>query len=397
MAIYTISMLTKEIYSILRISYPQLISVEGEVSNFKASTNGHWYFTLKDEKSQVQAVMFKTDNRNYALPKNGDKIEVTANVSFYQTRGDCQLVCQTITPRGFGALLVMLEERKKKYAVAGYFDIDKKKSFPKLAQRIGIITSSKAAALQDIVRIFTQKTVPIHVYIFSSLVQGEGAGKDIANNIKIANDFFVDSMKLDILIVTRGGGSTEDLLAFSDEVVIQSIADSKIPIISAVGHETDSPISDFVADIAVPTPTAAATLVTEQIVKNKEYVQYIHEFIMNMSTQKIEQLKKQIIQCDPRSLMNSIQERTNHIRQKIDNITEMISQKTMYKFYDTKNKYLLFKETIDASSPQTILKRGFALIYESDTQKIIKDSTRLISGKEIIITLQNGSKHATIK
>ncbi|WP_166425042.1 exodeoxyribonuclease VII large subunit [Paraglaciecola sp. 20A4] len=257
--IFTVSKLNHLARSILESEIGQ-VWLSAEISNFVAASSGHWYFTLKDNKAQIKSAMFKGANRKVIVrPKEGDKVLVRANLSIYEPRGDYQLIVEHLEPEGEGQLKRQFEELKRNLLAQGLFASDKKQLLPKSINRIGIVTSSTGAALHDILTVLQRRNPAIEVVIYPTQVQGVTASKQICRAIELANH----RREVDILIVGRGGGSLEDLWCFNEENVAWAIYHSQLPIVSAVGHEVDITIADFVADLRAPTPSAAAELVSQ--------------------------------------------------------------------------------------------------------------------------------------
>ncbi|MEJ5189985.1 MAG: exodeoxyribonuclease VII large subunit, partial [Breznakiellaceae bacterium] len=267
--VWTVSELTERIRACLEGFFP-LVIVEGEISNYRPSSTGHIYFTLKDEGAAIQAVLFK--NRQRALQvelRDGLRVRVRGSLSVYPQRGTYQIICETIEASGEGAILAMLEERKRRLAAEGLFDPAKKKPLPAFPSSVGIVSSPTGAAVRDILNILQRRARGIRIIIFPTPVQGTDAAPIIARRIEQANQWNL----VEVLIVGRGGGSLEDLLPFSEEIVVRAIATSHIPVISAVGHEIDWALSDFAADVRAPTPSAAAELVSANREEALRYVQ----------------------------------------------------------------------------------------------------------------------------
>ncbi len=260
-SILTVSQLTAEIKTLLERNFDH-VWVEGEISNFRLPGSGHLYFTLKDEKAQIRGVMFRLQNRLLKFePKDGLQVIGYGRITVYEPRGDYQIILDYLEPKGLGALQLAFEQLKEKLAAEGLFDPARKKPIPHLPQKIGIVTSATGAAIRDILRIIDRRFANIHVVLFPVRVQGPGAAQEIAQAIEALNEL----PEVDVMIVGRGGGSLEDLWAFNEETVARAIFSSRIPVISAVGHEVDFTIADFVADLRASTPSAAAELV----VRNK--------------------------------------------------------------------------------------------------------------------------------
>ena len=242
------------------------LSIEGEVSGFRPASSGHWYFTLKDKSAALDAAVFRSAQFQMVMPEDGDLVIAKGSLSFYTKTGKLTFVIREMKRKGEGDLLKIIEKRKEYYRSLGYFDEDKKKPIPEEITKLGVVTSPTGAAIRDILNITRRRAPSLDIIIFPCAVQGDGAAESIAMRIRQANSF----LACDVLIVGRGGGSAEDLSCFSEPCVIEAIHDSEIPVISAVGHEIDWPISDFVADRRAPTPSAAAELVTETIFRRRE-------------------------------------------------------------------------------------------------------------------------------
>ncbi len=256
--VFSVSELNRQVRELLETGVPMLV-VEGEISNFVCPASGHWYFTLKDDRAQVRCALFKNRNRFLGFrPKNGDSVRLRAKVSLFEGRGEFQLIGEFLEEAGAGALQAAFEALKKRLDTEGLFAPERKKSPPKLPSHIGIITSPTGAAIRDMLTVLKRRFPSIPVSIYPAVVQGEEAPKQLIHAIEVANH----DNRCDVLILGRGGGSLEDLWAFNDEGLARAIAASELPIVSAVGHEIDFSIADFVADLRAPTPSAAAELLS---------------------------------------------------------------------------------------------------------------------------------------
>lgn len=256
--IFTVYELTSEIKRSLEERYGE-VWVQGEVSNFKHHTSGHMYLSLKDERAQIKAAFFRNSNRYLKFrPEDGLEVLVRGRVSVYEPRGDYQIIVEYMEPVGVGSLQLAFEQLKEKLRKEGLFDESHKKTLPLLPEKVGIVTSPTGAAIQDILRILKRRNASLHVLLYPARVQGTGASEEVAGGVR----YFNTRDDIDVIIVGRGGGSMEDLWAFNEEMVARAIYDSRIPVISAVGHEVDFTISDFVADLRAPTPSAAAEMVS---------------------------------------------------------------------------------------------------------------------------------------
>jgi exodeoxyribonuclease VII large subunit len=257
--VYSVSDLTRGIRQLLEDHFP-FVWVEGEISNFRVPGSGHYYFVLKDAASQIRAVMFRTQQRLLRFrPEDGLHVLCQARVSVYEPRGEYQLLVDFMEPRGLGALQLAYEQLKNRLAAEGLFDEAHKKPLPFLPRRLGVVTSATGAAIRDIIQVVRRRYSNLEIYLYPVRVQGEGSAEEIAAGIKAFNEEF----PVDVLIVGRGGGSWEDLWSFNEEVLVRAIYRSRIPVISAVGHEIDVTLADLVADVRAPTPSAAAELVAQ--------------------------------------------------------------------------------------------------------------------------------------
>ena len=264
----TVSQLTTAVRNALEARFAA-VWVEGEISNFKAHSSGHWYFTIKDEGAQLRAKCFRSSNTRIRFrPQDGLHVRARGRLTVYPPRGEYELVVESLDPVGAGALRIAFEQLRDRLKAEGLFAPELKRPLPMFPRRVGVVTSPTGAAIRDILNVISRRTRTVHVLFVPAKVQGEGAGRDIARAIRLINQHHRQALAagrledaVDVLIVGRGGGSTEDLWAFNEEEVARAIRASEIPVISAVGHETDFTIADFAADLRAPTPSAAAELV----------------------------------------------------------------------------------------------------------------------------------------
>lgn len=411
----TVSQLTKYIkYKLDNDVNLREVYLKGEISNFKAHTRGHFYFTIKDEGSRINAVMFASSASKVKFtPEDGMKILVSGRISVYEATGGYQIYVNEMMEDGVGNLYVAFEQLKKKLASEGLFDERRKKPIPKIPEKVGVITAPTGAAIRDIISTINRRFPLTEVILFPSLVQGEGAKEDIVRQIKRAEDY-----NLDVLIVGRGGGSIEDLWAFNEEIVARAIYECPIPIISAVGHEIDFTIADFVADLRAPTPTGAA----EIAVPNKsDVINYINQ--LNLRCQKniktiIELKKKRLDSIKSHYILNNPLDLYSAKIQKLDYLTESLIKnykviidkkkiklnniKTRPLFSNplvildkTKQKYTLLLSKLDALSPLKTLERGYGIIKINE--KAITSIKDLKKDDLINIELKDGSVSAIIK
>lgn len=367
------------------------ILVSGEISNFTNHTRtGHLYFTLKDNETSIKAVMFSSmaSRLNFA-PKNGMKVIVSANVQVYERDGAYQLYVSDMQPDGIGALYLAYEQLKEKLLYEGLFDEAHKKPLPEFPNKIGIITSLEAAALQDMLNIISRRYPLAQITVFPALVQGANAPESLCKAIEKA-----DASELDLLICGRGGGSFEDLMAFNNEQLARTIYNCNTPIISAVGHETDTTIADFAADLRAPTPSAAAELAVPDmtVIYNKLDVltqMLAQAFIMQLDTKyrRLEMLEKRIEDAVPFARVNLYKEKLSSIEKSLDsayknkllNCSKILAEKSVQ---------------LDALSPLKTLARGYSLVYKEE--QLVKSTAAVSAGDKVDIQLSDGIVSATI-
>lgn len=367
------------------------IIVKGEISNFKNHYTGHMYFTLKDENSLIKCIMFKTyAQRLNFMPKDGMKVFVLGGVSVFERDGIYQIYVKAMQEDGIGALYREYEELKKKLEQEGLFSEAHKKKIPVMPKVIGVLSSQTGAVIKDIINVSTRRNPNVYIRLLPVPVQGEGAAQKIAEGIKLMND----NQMADVLILARGGGSLEDLWPFNEEIVAHAIYNSEIPIISAVGHETDFTIADFVADLRAPTPSAAAELAVPDIYEVKQKINQAQNKLKILLSKKLEIIKLRYEKC-----MNSavFREPLRIIRDKqltLDSYIKQLEKHIQEKKQQEKTKYVELVSKLDALSPLKTLTRGYSIIERND--KIIKSVKDLNTGDNIKLKLVDGEKQAEI-
>ncbi len=407
----TVTQLNKYIKNLLEtdINLSQ-VSVKGEISNFKLHSSGHCYMTIKDETAQIRAVMFKTYTSSLKFtPENGMKITATGKISVYERDGQYQMYVFSMQPDGLGYLHVEFEKLKAKLTAEGIFDLSHKKPIPKIPKAIGVITSPTGAAVRDIINVATRRYPLAEIIICPVLVQGENSAKQIVNAIE-----YMNREKLaDVLIVGRGGGSIEDLWSFNEESVAYAIYNSKIPVISAVGHETDFTIADFAADLRAPTPSAAAELAVPSALELKANVSMYLNRMLSVTKQTID-LKRSIVKGfslkSPADYINQNRLRTDNAMQKISNIvtesliknrnkTDSYSQRinnSAEALFSEKSKQLTVSiAKLDALSPLKVMTRGYSVALAKDG--ILKSVHNVYKGDEITVRLTDGTLDCTVE
>jgi len=387
--IYTVSRLNSEVRQILESSFP-FIWVEGEISNFRHHSSGHMYFTLKDENAELDAVMFQDLNAYLQFePADGMKVLAYGKVTLYERRGRYQLEIEEMRPAGIGRLQLEFERLKAKLQAEGLFDERFKVQIPTFPKRIGVVTSPEGAAIRDIVSVIARKFPAVELLLFPVRVQGEGAAEEIASAIKSANLYSKGTEKIDTLIVGRGGGSLEDLWAFNEECVARAIFSSEIPVISAVGHEIDFTIADFVADLRAPTPAIAAELAVPDRDKLLEgadssvrrLTRLLGERFLNYR-QKLEVLLRGY------ALRRPLQMLKEH-KQTSDQLIEQMIRKMRLKLKTKSELFTGLLARLDASNPLAILKRGYSITQ--DTQgRIVKSAHQVKEREKVKVRLFQG-------
>lgn len=388
-----ISEITNLIKTTLEQSFYGLTLI-GEVSNFRPSSSGHWYITLKDEHAAISAVMFKNViTRSSYVPKDGDKVIVTGNLSVYAQRGNYQIICSTLKPAGSGDLQQLLELRKRKLSAEGLFDLEHKKPLPKYPKKIGVITSQTGAALRDILQVLSRRASGIDVLILPAAVQGNKSAQEIISQIERANRFHL----AEVLIIGRGGGSMEDLLPFSEESVVRAVFNSEIPIISAVGHEIDWALIDYAADLRAPTPSAAAELVCKDTTETLYRIKQVQKSITDTMTHNLS-LYRNRLGSEPLELLEEKWHKTfDPFVLRVDDSYEQLQLFMQNLLKQMKQRVTLSSNVLKAYSPEDILSKGYAIVLDEATGRVIKAATELQTDAEVRIQLSTGSFRASVK
>ncbi len=412
--------------------------VEGEISNFRAHDSGHLYFTLKDQNAQIRAVMFRSSARLLRFrPENGMQIVLRGRVTIYEDRGELQISAEYLEPKGAGALQVAFEQLKAKLEAEGLFDSSRKKAIPVLPSRIGIVSSPQAAALRDILNILRRRHRSANVLIFPAQVQGEAAALEVSAGVR----YFNKARNVDVIIVARGGGSAEDLAAFNHEGLARAVASSEIPIISAVGHETDFTIIDFVADRRAETPSAAAELVIRSRQEVEEQAEGLQQRLVRairyrllMGRQVLTELAQHGAFARMMDAINQRQQKLDDLQYRVDRAERQILERSRRRLesasaavrhYDLRRILASIRKELEAQagtmvaamrtsllrsqsrlgqlasqlqalSPVAILERGYALVFDS-RGNLLKNAAQVKVGDEISARLAKGSVTATVK
>jgi exodeoxyribonuclease VII large subunit len=388
--IYSVSDITHVVKMLIEENIPA-IWVEGEISNFKAHYSGHLYFTLKDENAQLSAVMWKsrTSNLSFTL-EDGMLVQAYGNITLYEKSGRYQIDIIEMQPAGRGRLQAEFERLKHKLEAEGLFDVSHKKSIPRYPNSIGIVTSETGAALQDILNILKRRAPQVNIILRPVKVQGEGAAREIAEGVRELNIY----KNLDLIIVGRGGGSLEDLWAFNEEIVARAIYNSEIPVITAVGHEIDFTISDFVSDLRAPTPSAAAELAVpdrkeliENLLNLSKQLEVTYKNRINSLKEKIQSLAKSYGMRRPVDILHQY-------ALQIDNLTGKLEKNFIDYMNQGRQKCEHLKMRLDNLNPKNVLRRGYSLTYYNGA--LVKSAEKLVKDAEIVTEFYKGAVNSKV-
>ena len=372
--------------------YLNHVLIKGEISNFKNHYTGHMYFTLKDEKSLIKCIMFKSYAQKLRfMPKDGMKVFILGSVSVFERDGVYQIYVQAMEEDGLGDLYTKYQELKEKLEEQGLFDEIHKKKIPKMPKVVGVLTSQTGSVIKDIINVSTRRNPNVYIRLLPVPVQGEGAAEKIAEGIKYMND----NKLADVLIIARGGGSLEDLWQFNEEIVAHSIYNSEIPVISAVGHETDFTIADFVADLRAPTPSAAAELAVPDIYEVKQKINDNQARLRMALLKKLEFMRMRYDKCMSSSVFREPTRKINEEAIRLDNYIKQLEQYIKTKQKEEKTKYIKLVAKLDAYSPLKTLARGYSIVQKEGN--MVKSKEQLNSGDDIEIKLADGDVKAIVK
>ncbi|HCU24738.1 MAG TPA: exodeoxyribonuclease VII large subunit [Deltaproteobacteria bacterium] len=394
-SILTVTELTREIKSILEKQYPS-VWVSGEVSNFHRHSSGHFYFTLKDSHAQISAVMFRGTNQRLRFQlENGMEVVANGQLSVYEARGNYQIILEYLEPRGLGALQLAFTQLLQRLAEEGLFEETRKRPLPFLPRTVGIVTSPTGAVIQDMLRILRRRNPHVNILLYPVSVQGETAAEEIVRGIAALNA----QGEAEVLIVGRGGGSLEDLWAFNTEAVARAIFASNLPVISAVGHETDVTISDYVADLRAPTPSAAAELaapVASEVRQDLEERRWqLHRALQQNLDRKRGALKFWI------SHLKHPKKRLEELSQHLDDLAAQFILEMQRSLEEKRARLRLLAEKLEVLSPLSILARGYSIVQILDRQgekkAVLKDASKVRAGDLLSLQLMKGTLKAEVK
>lgn len=389
----SVSEITSLVKEILEGSFPA-VTVEGEISNARPSSAGHVYFTLKDESSAISAVMFKGKARALGFtPKDGMLVRASGSVSVYEARGTYQIIVDRMELSGTGDILRLLEERKRRLAAEGLFDEARKRPIPEIPERVAVVTSPTGAAIRDVLTVLRRRNKGIDVIVLPSPVQGEGAGETLAKQIEAANRFSLG----DVIILCRGGGSLEDLLPFSDEILVRAVAASSIPVISAVGHEIDWSLSDYAADARAPTPSAAAELVSPLKEDLASRVGTAFSQIVEAVASRVERIKLTVARFSAESLEMRFRRIEQPLLMRLDDAKEALLSNMYERIRDSRSRIREQMAILDGANPSSILSRGYSVVRDAQTGAVIRSASDTASGRLIHIIPAAGRVSARVE
>lgn len=388
--ILTISDITRRIKTTLEQSFANL-TVQGEISNFKHHSSGHLYFTLKDEGAQISAVMWRSRVPGLAFtPQDGMKVVARGNITVYDVRGVYQIDVQHLQPLGVGDLQIAFEKLKQKLLAEGLFDQGRKKPLPRFPRRVALVTSPTGAAVRDMLQIMARRCPCLEVVLCPVRVQGEGAAVEIAQAIDDCNRFG----ELDVIIVGRGGGSLEDLWAFNEEIVARAMYRSEIPVVSAVGHEVDFTIADFVADLRAPTPSAAAELVVPKRDDLVEIVRNICYTSEQLVRDRIESDRKRIRSLVGSYAFNKPFDKVRQFSQRSDELRNALHRMVTHRAALLEQQCSSLVKRMDSVHPERILDRGYAMVYRDE--HVVPAAASLRPEDQIVVRFRDGTVPATV-
>ncbi|WP_195269169.1 exodeoxyribonuclease VII large subunit [Eubacterium sp. 1001713B170207_170306_E7] len=356
------------------------LMVEGEISNLKFHSSGHVYFSLKDSQSRIACVMFRNHVQNLKFrPEEGMKITIKGGISVFERNGQYQIYVRSMEPQGVGALYKAFEQLKAKYEALGWLDASQKKPLPEYIHRVGIVTSPTGAAVRDMISVIRRRNPQIHIVIYPTLVQGDGAAEGIARGIETFNHLG----SVDVIIIGRGGGSMEDLWAFNEEMVGEAVHASQISIISAVGHETDFTIADFVADLRAPTPSVAGELVAENLLEWAGALTQLESRLLRAMNRHIESSRASLAQAAARLLRSGPESQVADTRLYLDALQDRLQRSMRLEIERQRGKLESAALRLDALNPANVLKRGYVLAEDKDGRLV-----RSASGAEAAGTMR---------
>lgn len=387
---YTVSTLTAQLRGLIEKQFPS-VWVAGEVSNFTRASSGHWYFTLKDTGAQLRAVMFRGINLRLKFdPRDGLEVIARGRLTVYDPRGDYQLIVEELQPKGIGAAELALRQLKEKLLGKGYFDPRRKKPLPRFPKRVGLIASATGAAVRDMVELFAQRWPLTELVIRPSRVQGETAAAEIAAAIRMLNHFHINrELPLDAIVLGRGGGSTEDLWAFNEEVVADAVFNSVVPVVSAVGHEIDVTVADLVADHRAETPSAAVVALTPDCREMTAGLLELRTRLYEAVEHRLQMARQRVEQLAARPAFRRPLQRVHDLEQRLDTIAGRLTRAANQTVIQATQKLAALAARLETLSPLNVLTRGYSLTQTADGQ-LVHDANEVAPGDVLVTRLAVG-------
>ena len=398
--------------------------VTGEITNLRAQSSGHIYFSLKDSAAQLQCVCFRDEARGTReLLQDGQKVVLHGDVTVYEARGQYQLIVHEVELQGLGALQVALEKLKQKLDAEGLFAAERKRRLPRFPQRIGVVTSPTGAALQDVLHVVQRRQPSLELILAPCRVQGQGAGEEVARAIRLLNEFSSDECRmtkggLDLILVTRGGGSLEDLWAFNEEVVARAIFESQVPVVSAVGHEIDFTIADFVADVRAATPSAAAEIITEGAFASRQLVAEAAKYLRTIVEDRLasaradwQGLAQRLVRAHPRRRLHEQMQRLDDLQTALArcarqglraeavrgrDVGRRLREAVRHGLKNEKLRLTGAEARLRLLSPENVLARGYSITTDATTGKVIRAAKEVRAGQKLQTRLKSGEVRSVV-
>jgi len=418
--VFSVAELTEQIRRLLEKQIGQ-VWVSGEVTNFRTQSSGHIYFTLKDANAQIACVLF----RNEAVPHrellaDGQKLLLQGDLTIYEVRGQYQLIVRAVELQGVGALQVAFEKLKQKLAAEGLFAVERKRLLPKFPQRIGLVTSPTGAAIRDVIHVIERRNPGLEIILAPARVQGDGAAREIAGAIHLLNLFSQTNANLDLILITRGGGSLEDLWAFNEEAVARAIFESALPVVSAVGHETDFTIADFVADVRAATPSVAAELITEDAFSSlrflAQYGERMQQLVQRQFADKqflLEHNIERLMRAHPRRKFQNWQQRVDDLQEDLSRClkhrarhSQIVLQNLWERLHRIRPSYFLkqrreqlrqIERRLNALGPEQVLARGYSITLDAASGKVLRNAENVKTGQKLKTRLKTGEVFSRVE
>jgi exodeoxyribonuclease VII large subunit len=387
----TVSQLTAQVRGAVEAKFPA-VWVAGEVSNFTRASSGHWYFTLKDAAAQIKAAMFRGFNLRAKFdPRDGTEVIARGRLTVYEPRGEYQLLVEEIQPKGIGAAELALRQLKEKLFAKGYFDPKRKRPLPRPPRRVALVASATGAAVRDMIEVFAQRWPFTEVVVKPSRVQGEGAANDIAVSVKMLNWLHATgALPLDAIVLGRGGGSAEDLWAFNEEQVADAIFVSKVPVVSAVGHEIDVTVADLVADHRAETPTAAVVALTPDRREVLAALGALRERMGEAADRRLRLAKQRLDQLATRPALRRPLQRVHDLEQRLDDAAARLARAARVRLVQVGQKLAEVSARLETLSPLQVLGRGYSLTHTADG-RLVRDPGPLRPGELLITRVADGT------